>query len=214
MGRLLGITHRTETPPDGPRVLDLDSPDGEAAIDALASETARRLLSELYEQPATPPELRDAVETSLQNVHYHLDQLSEAGLVRDGGVSYSEKGTEMTVYEPAGEALLVVAGERSVRDRIRVLVTRMLGSVAVLTVATLAFAVGIDLFGVGGSADYGDGAPESGGDVGLQAQDTASQAASQTTIDPVLAFALGGLVIVLVVGVVWAVRSADVQIRT
>ncbi|MFW6436444.1 MAG: ArsR/SmtB family transcription factor [Halococcoides sp.] len=211
MGRLLGITHRTTDPPDEPRVLDLDSPDGEAAIDALASETARRLLSELYEQPATPPELRDAVETSLQNVHYHLEQLSAAGLVRDGGVSYSEKGTEMTVYEPAGEALLVVAGERSVRDRIRSLVTRMLGSVAVLAVATVAFAVGIDLFDTGA---WGGDAPRESADLELQAQDAASQAASQSTIDPVLAFALGGLVIVLAVSVVWAVRSSSMQIRT
>lgn len=219
MGRLLGLTHRTTDRPDGPRVLDLDSPQGEEAIAALSSETARTLLSELYDGPATPPELREAVGTSLQNVHYHLEQLQEAGLVNEAGVSYSEKGTEMTVFEPAGEALLVVAGKRSVRDRIRTVLSRVLGSVAVLAVATVAFAVGIDLFGPD-TDDHWSGQSLESSEVAQMTNDAATTAkmtadtVAHPAIDPVVAFALGGLVVVLAVGVVWAIRSSDVEIRT
>ncbi|MFW6436159.1 MAG: ArsR/SmtB family transcription factor [Halococcoides sp.] len=213
MGRLLEITHRTTDGPDGPRVFDLDSPEGEVAIDSLSSETARRLLSALYDRPATPPELRDEIGTSLQNVHYHLEQLSDAGLIRKGGVSYSEKGTEMSVYEPAGEALLVVAGERSVRDRVRSLVTRVLGGVGTLAVATLAFAIGLDLF-YSPSTSRDAGSESADYWVGAEATAEEAAATAQPPVDPVIAFALGGLVVLLVVLAVWAIRSADVEIPT
>jgi DNA-binding transcriptional ArsR family regulator len=84
---------------------------GEASFrrvfDALASETARSILEEIAAEPATASELATRVDTSIQNVEYHLTQLREAGLIVEAGVWYSERGTEMSVYAPRLEELVV-----------------------------------------------------------------------------------------------------------
>jgi predicted transcriptional regulator len=85
--------------------------DAGAVIDALASRTARSILSALYEEPRPPSELASAVETSTQNVNYHLGNLEEAGLVEVVDTWYSSKGAEMDVYAPSAEPLCVFVGE-------------------------------------------------------------------------------------------------------
>jgi len=67
-------------------------------FDALASETARSLLARLDEEPRTASELAGTVDTSLQNVHYHLENLEAAGAIEELDVEYSERGREMSVY--------------------------------------------------------------------------------------------------------------------
>ena len=79
-------------------------------LESLASETARDLLSALADEPATASELADAVGTSLQNAHYHLTNLREAGLVTAAGTWYSSKGKEMTVYAVTSERLELQIG--------------------------------------------------------------------------------------------------------
>jgi len=76
----------------------------------LSSEVARSILGELYRSPTTQSDLADRLDTSIQNVNYHLDNLAEAGLVTVVDEWYSEKGTEMDVYAPAGEPLVLIAG--------------------------------------------------------------------------------------------------------
>jgi DNA-binding transcriptional ArsR family regulator len=82
-----------------------------AAFDALSSETARTLLTATYDRARTPSELADAVDTSVQNVHHHLDQLQQAGLVRVEGERVSAQGREMKVYGPTREPFLLYAGD-------------------------------------------------------------------------------------------------------
>jgi hypothetical protein len=41
----------------------------------------------------------DDVDTTLQNVHYHLNRLHEAGVIDVVDTAYSEKGREMNVYQ-------------------------------------------------------------------------------------------------------------------
>lgn len=107
---LLPRRAESEATPDEPRVLDVDGEDAAATFDALGSETARQIMAVVYEQPRTPVEIREEVGTSLQNVHYHVDNLEEADLLKPAGVGYSEKGNEMTVYAPASEAVVLFAG--------------------------------------------------------------------------------------------------------
>jgi hypothetical protein len=76
--------------------------------------------------------VRDGVGTSLQNVHYHLDKLEEADLIEPAGVGYSEKGTEMTVFAPTSEAVVLFAGRREDRSRFRSLLSRVFGVVLAL----------------------------------------------------------------------------------
>ncbi len=69
----------------------------ETIVDALASDTARNLLAEIYEDPAVPSELAERLDMTLQRVSYHLDKLEEAGMIRVAGTRYSAKGQEMKI---------------------------------------------------------------------------------------------------------------------
>jgi len=156
MGRLLPLRSEPESSPDGPRVLSLDEDASEQALSVLSSETARRLLQALYEQPRTAPELREEVGTSLQNVHYHLDRLESAELIEPTATGYSEKGTEMSVYAPQNEALVLFAGEERDRSRLRETLSRLLGGVGVLAFGTLALRALLDRFGPSTSGGVGE----------------------------------------------------------
>lgn len=74
---------------------------------ALGSETAQTLLCALQADPATASDLTATVETSLQNVRYHLDRLCEVGLVEPVDTWYSVRGRSMTVYAATTERLVV-----------------------------------------------------------------------------------------------------------
>lgn len=79
-------------------------------IQTMSSATAQDLLAALDDDPSTASELADAVGTSLQNTHYHLNQLCEAGLVEGVDTWYSSRGTEMTVYALSMQQLVVQLG--------------------------------------------------------------------------------------------------------
>lgn len=90
--------------------------DAGAVIDALASRTARSILAALYEEPRPPSEVAATVDTSTQNVNYHLRKLREAELVEVVDTWYSSKGAEMDVYAPAADPLCVFVGAPDDRD--------------------------------------------------------------------------------------------------
>lgn len=92
------------------RVLGLDDGEMESVFEALSSSTARSVLRAIHDSPATASELADRTDNSLQTVAYHLDSLVEADLVRVADTAYSEKGTEMDVYAPAEDPVVVFVG--------------------------------------------------------------------------------------------------------
>ncbi len=217
---LLPLRSESVPDPDEPRVVGLDGEAADEAFDVLSSSTTRRVLSLLYDDPATPAEIRDRIGTSLQNVHYHVEKLEDAGLIEPAGVGYSEKGTEMTVYAPSNEAVVLFAGRQDDRSRLRTALKRLFPTAVALVGATLAFGFYLGRFDGGSertprSADAED-APTEGGDAGAldaTATETATetvesgyQLAAETAatgFDPVVAFLLGGLFVLLAVSVVW-----------
>lgn len=98
------------------RVLAMTDAESDDVLAALSSETGRRTLRTLYAEPKTPSEIADSVETSLQNVHYHLTNLREAGLIEAVDTVYSEKGNEMTVYGPVSDPLVFVSDSERVNS--------------------------------------------------------------------------------------------------
>ncbi|MFB6109340.1 MAG: ArsR/SmtB family transcription factor [Halodesulfurarchaeum sp.] len=112
-----------------PRVLSLDGADAEEVFEALSSGTRRRMLERLYEAPSTPSELAETTDTSLQNVHYHLEKLADVDLIEPVGTRYSEKGAEMSVFGPTSEPLVIVEGE-SEREEMESRVGRLVGAVS------------------------------------------------------------------------------------
>ena len=137
MSRLLPFKSEPTRSPEGARVLSLEDDATEEALSALSSDTAREILALVYEEPRTPPEIRDAIDTSLQNVHYHLENLEEADLIQPAGSGYSEKGTEMTVYAPASEAVVLFAGAEDDGSRIQTALARLLGAIGLLALASV-----------------------------------------------------------------------------
>ncbi|PSP49757.1 ArsR family transcriptional regulator [Halobacteriales archaeon QH_1_68_42] len=161
MSRLLPFKSEPTRSPEGARVLSLEDEATEDALSALSSDTAREVLALIYEEPRTPPEIRDAIDTSLQNVHYHLENLEEADLIQPAGSGYSEKGTEMTVYAPASEAVVLFAGAEDDGSRIQTALARLLGAVGLLALASIAVRrvarTTLPVSGLGGG-DGGEGA--------------------------------------------------------
>ncbi|PSP87835.1 hypothetical protein BRC90_09375 [Halobacteriales archaeon QS_4_69_34] len=120
----------------GPRLVGIDDEAADEVFAALSSATARAILGTLYEQPGTVSDLARAADTSLQNVRYHLDKLESAGLIEVVDTWYSERGTEMPVYAPADDSLVVFAGEEEDHS-LRAALSSLLGGVGLLAIVAL-----------------------------------------------------------------------------
>lgn len=188
---LLPLRGESQSTPNEPRVLGLDNDAADEAFETLTASTTRTVLSIIYEQPSTPTEIRDEIDTSLQNVHYHLGKLEDAGLIEPSGVGYSEKGTEMTVYAPANEAVVLFAGRKSDHLRLRDFLQRVLGVVTVLAGTTIVLGLSLGQFGIFDGQSRGLG------------PNSVSSVTTQPSFDPVITFFLGGLFSLLVIGVLW-----------
>jgi len=111
--------------------------DVSSVLDALSSETARDILNAVYEEPGTPSELADRLEMSIQKVSYHLEKLEDEALIAVAGTQYSEKGQEMTVYEPPEDPLVVFVGTPDRKRTLRSLVERLVPAIGLLTAASV-----------------------------------------------------------------------------
>ena len=188
-----------------PRVVGLDDDDADELLSALSSTTARRILGELHEEPTNPAELAESVDTSLQNVQYHLGRLESAGAIEVIDTAYSEKGREMDLYAPADRPLVVVAADEDETSGLSDVLSRLLGGVAVVGVASLIAQFLTDgvPFGVqtGGGGDGGGAV----GTADVAAETTA--AATATGPPPGLLVFLGGMTVLAAWLAVWAVRN-------
>jgi DNA-binding transcriptional ArsR family regulator len=145
-----------------PRVVGVDSEDADELLAALSSATARRIVAALHDEPAPPSKVAEEVDSSLQNVQYHLGRLEDAGVVEVAGTAYSEKGREMDVYAPADQPLVIVAAEEEQTTGLKAALSRLLGGVAALLVGSAAVQ---EVFGDGLLPSVGmmGSAPASGG---------------------------------------------------
>lgn len=168
-----------------PRILDIQTDDADAVFGALSSETARRVYGLVADEPRTASDIADELDSSIQNIRYHLDNLKEAGLVEVVDVWYSSRGSEMDVYGTVDGPLVVMAGDDETGVEVRD---------ALKTV-------------VGGSAAFGlvgllinyltRPTPEQGTQVGAMGQEAASTGLDWIVALPGLLFALGGVIVLL-----------------
>jgi len=89
-------------------VIGVSDEQADALFDALSSSTARNVLSQLLEEPQTASELADGADTSLQNIHYHIEKLSEANAIEEIDTEYSARGREMSVYTATSHPQILV----------------------------------------------------------------------------------------------------------
>ena len=176
----------------GTRVVSVDSDDADDLLSALSSGTARRILARLHEDPAPPSRVADQVDTSLQNVQYHLERLEDARAVEVAGTAYSEKGREMNLYAPADQPLVIFAGREDQSSGLRAALSRLLGGVGALAFGALlvqeAFGEGVVSRFVSTGAGGDGGAAGGGGPTPTEATDlTVSNASGTATSTPTTA---------------------------
>ncbi|MFB6300500.1 MAG: ArsR/SmtB family transcription factor [Halobacteriales archaeon] len=149
-----------------PRLVEIDDESADEVFAALSSTTARRIIAQLYEEPTTASDLAETVETSLQNVRYHLENLQDAGLIEVVDTWYSSRGTEMKVYAPTNEPLVVAAGQEESTGALKGALKRLLGAIGLLGIASLVLDRSLRTLGVPSPTveRSGGGAGGDGGD--------------------------------------------------
>ncbi len=214
-------------PPEGePRVIGVDDADAEALLAALSAETARAILAEVHDQPATPSELADRTETSLQNAQYHIEKLESADLIEVIDTRYSEKGREMNVYGAQDAPVVLFAGSEEHGQDVKSALTSLIGGIGVVGIGAIIvqewFGRGIGALLTGGG-DGGAAAETTAEQSGMVAQDAnmtttvaqtaadsyemASTAEQAAGLPPGLLFFLGGILALGVLAVVWYTRG-------
>jgi DNA-binding transcriptional ArsR family regulator len=151
-------------------------------LDALNSETARAILNEIYQDPGTPSEIADRLDMSIQKVSYHIEKLEDQDLISVAGTQYSEKGQEMTVYQPPDDPTVLFVGTEERKRSLTTMVKRLLPVVGVVALGSLVIE---QLFGEGLVPTFGAGAPSAqsgGGDAG--GEDAVAQATETATETP------------------------------
>jgi DNA-binding transcriptional ArsR family regulator len=182
-----------------PLLVEIDQEDAELLFDALASETARSIVAALYEDPRTASELADEVDATLQTVSYHLRKFEEADLIEEVGTARTETGNTATVYGPTSDPLVLTAGRKDRRTKLREYVREIIGAVGILVGASFV----VDRM-LGATAGPVDGGVDDGG-AGGGPTPTPPGPVDGLEIPPGTVFLAGGLlVLALVVGWVWA----------
>jgi DNA-binding transcriptional ArsR family regulator len=199
-----------------PRLVDMDDERADEVFEALGSGTTRRVLSALHEEPRTASDLADVTDTSVQNAQYHLEKLQEVDLIEPVDTWYSERGTEMTVYAPADEALVLFAGEDRSQS-LRSLFKRVVGSVGLVALASLLVAAVTGQLVDAPSPSTPEAADGPGVMTAERAGDAAAGAEAAGALDPALLAGLacfvGGLVVLAAVaGVRYRQRRAQKRV--
>jgi len=131
------------TPPSGadrdiePRLVDFEDDDAEEVLSAISSTTARRILGAVYDEPRTASDLAAQIDTSVQNVSYHLDRLCDADLLEVIETWYSEQGREMAVYGPTSASLVLYTGARRATPSLDTALRRVLGGTGLVGLASV-----------------------------------------------------------------------------
>ncbi|MFC6838254.1 ArsR/SmtB family transcription factor [Halomarina ordinaria] len=120
-----------------PTVLAMDDESADEIFNALSSATTRSILTSLYKKPKTASEIGDEVDTSLQNINYHLTKLKENDLIEVADTWYSDQGKEMKVYTPSDEALVLFAGEDLTQSTVLSSIKNLIGIVAAFSIVSV-----------------------------------------------------------------------------
>ncbi|MFC4543020.1 helix-turn-helix domain-containing protein [Halosolutus amylolyticus] len=164
MARLFPFRSEPSTRDGQPRVVDLEGEDADAVFGALSSTTAREIYARLDDEPGTPSDVADAIDSSIQNVRYHLEKLEDAGLVEVVDTWYSSRGNEMSVYATT-DGPLIVTSDESTASQLKTAISRLIGGIGALAGGSLLVQYALTRqFGGVDAAPADGGAEPAGGD--------------------------------------------------
>lgn len=184
MARLFPFRSDTAAEEGQPRVVDLEGEDGDAVFGALSSTTARKIYSQLDDEPGTPSDIADAVDSSIQNVRYHLENLEDAGLVEVVDTWYSSRGNEMSVYATT-DGPLIVTSDESRATQLKEALSRFIGGVGALAGGSLLVQYAMTQW-------LAPSGTESAADSGTQPAGTSDDSSGERTTDETADDAGGG----------------------
>jgi DNA-binding transcriptional ArsR family regulator len=166
---------------------------------AIASQTANDILHTLSQGQKTASDLTELLNIPMGTLKYHIDNLLEAGLVEVAETRYSVKGREVKVYQ-LKDQLVIVAPKMT---NIRSILLKYASLFAIVIVASMAMLAILPLFQappdmVSAPAFSQDGGGGGGGS-GILAEKgaRAEPVAGVQAVAPVLAFFMGGCMIIL-----------------
>ncbi|MDQ2050534.1 helix-turn-helix domain-containing protein [Natronolimnohabitans sp. A-GB9] len=163
MARLFPFRSDPDDEEGQPRVVGLEGEDADAVFGALSSTTARRIYARLDEEPGTPSDVADAVDSSIQNVRYHLENLEDAGLVEVVDTWYSSRGNEMSVYATT-DGPLIVTSDESTASRLREALSRFVGGIGALAGGSLLVQHGLTRWAESAAEESSTDVPPAGTD--------------------------------------------------
>lgn len=102
-------------------LVDLNEPKTKKLAETITSETSRKILNHLAEKAEdTETKISEALQLPLSTVHYHLQKLQEAGLVKAEEFHYSPKGREVNHYKLANKYIIIAPGKVSgLREKLK-----------------------------------------------------------------------------------------------
>lgn len=127
------------TSEDAPiKVIKMGEDEITTIFESLGSQTTLDIYTAIQSEPKVASELTDVSDTTMQNIHYHLDKLENAGLISPVDTWVSDTGVEMKVYAPTYDPLIIsFDSKKSRRDKLQSVVQDVLPMVGGLSFVSL-----------------------------------------------------------------------------
>ncbi|MBP1929657.1 DNA-binding transcriptional ArsR family regulator [Methanolinea mesophila] len=178
---------------------------------AISSSTANDILHLLGDGHQTATDITGSLDLPMSTVKYHLENLLDAGLVEVVETKYSIKGREIKVYALRDQLLIVAPKMQNIRS----LLLKYASLFAIVALISLAGFFYLPLLGPAVSGPTGGGGGVNDGSfvqeqksVGIMSAPAPTSEVAQRafappapSFDPVLAFFLGGCLVILMLAV-------------
>jgi DNA-binding transcriptional ArsR family regulator len=166
---------------------------------AMSSQTASDILSLLAAGTKSLTDITEQLKIPLTTVKYHTENLLDAGLIKISETRYSIKGREVKMYALTDRLLIVAPRRTNVRD----LLLKYSSLFVIVVAGSLAVFAIVPLFGAPAAPEPTSlmTAGESSNGVVYAAKAAAwgeNAAAPSGSLDPALAFFLGGVLVIAV----------------
>lgn len=101
-------------------LVDLNESKTKKLAETITSETSRKILNYLTEKDDSEQNISLSLGLPISTVHYHLQKLLEAHLVKVEEFHYSQKGREINHYKLANKYIIIASGKISgLREKLR-----------------------------------------------------------------------------------------------
>jgi len=170
---------------------------------AMGSPTAGDILQLLADGPMSLADITERLAVPMNTAKYHVENLLDAGIIAVENTKYSVKGREVKLYSLTNQ-LLIVAPRRSDIRSLLLKYASLFGIVAVSSLAISSLLPLVSSWGTNEAVFSRTIAPAAVTGAGNEAAPLAlkasydTMAAPSATMDPAIAFFMGGVLVIFV----------------